>query len=109
MLNNECFQMHADGIHPVVDEFSFLFGTGGEKLTVGETTEGDAITLCTAGGFGMAITIGYNFFHKVDLDLSAGYQMNWNRPECNNLDGYFSRVPLFATAKNWIPNKKNAS
>jgi len=86
---------------------SFSFGTGGDKLIIGETTEGDDITLCTGGGIGMAITLGYNFFSKVDLDLTAGYQLNWNRPECDNMDGYFSRLPLLATAKYWIPTKNN--
>jgi hypothetical protein len=87
---------------------SFSFGTGGEKLKLGETTEGDAVTLRTAGGYGMAITLGYNFFSKVDFDLTAGYQLNWIRPECDNLDGYFSRVPLLVTLKYWIPTKNNA-
>ncbi len=87
---------------------SFYFGTGGDKLKVGETTEGDDITLRTAGGFGMAITLGYNFYSKVDVDLTAGYQLNWIRPECDNLDGSFSRVPLLVTLKYWIPTKNNA-
>lgn len=87
---------------------SFSFGTGGEKLKVGETTEDEDITLRTAGGFGIAITLGYNFFSKVDLDLTAGYQVNWEQPDCDNLDGYFSRVPLLVTTKYWIPTKNNA-
>jgi hypothetical protein len=87
---------------------TFAFGTGGDKLSVGETSDGEEITVCTGGGFGMAITLGYNFFSRVDLDLSAGYQVNWNRPECDNGNFNFSRVPLLATAKVWIPTGKQA-
>jgi hypothetical protein len=86
---------------------SFSFGTGGEKLEVGETTEGEDVTLRTGGGYGVAITLGYNFFSKVDMDLTAGYQVNWERPECDNMDGYFSRAPLLVTLKYWIPAKNN--
>ncbi len=88
--------------------FSCAFGSGGEKQIVGETTEGDEICIRTGGGIGVAITLGYNFFNKVDLDLSAGYQLNSLKPQCDNLDGYFSRVPLLITAKYWIPTKNNA-
>jgi hypothetical protein len=87
---------------------SFSFGTGGDKLEVGETSEGETICLRTGGGTGMAITLGYTFFSRVDIDLTAGYQLNWIRPECDNLDGYFSRVPLLVTLKYCIPTKYNA-
>lgn len=80
---------------------------GGEKIEVGETTKGETITLRTAGGFGPQLLLGYNFYSKVDIDLTAGFQSNTLSHNVVNMKGSFHRSPLLVTLKYWIPIKKN--
>lgn len=89
-------------------EGSFSYGGGTKKIELGKTTDGKTISLSPGGGAGVAITLGYNFYSKLYIDLTAGFQFSRLSPNVENADGSFDRSPLLATLKYRIPVVTNA-
>jgi hypothetical protein len=84
-------------------EPSFFIGIGTDSIDVGITTTGETVSISGGGGVGGAITLGYGFYTKLDIDLTFGYQHSGLSKDVENADGSFNRTLLLGTLKYKIP------
>ncbi|MGA1840607.1 MAG: hypothetical protein ACMUIU_08275 [bacterium] len=84
-------------------EPSFFVGIGTDKIDVGITTTGENVSISGGGGVGGALTLGYGFYEKLDIDLTFGYQHSGLSKDVDNADGSFDRTFLLGTLKYKIP------
>jgi hypothetical protein len=78
---------------------SVYFGLGIDDLTVGETTEGDDITISGGGGLGGHIAAIYAITTAIESSIGIGYEFSSLTPNVKNADGIFPRVLIDATVK----------
>lgn len=81
-------------------------GVGFDSVHVGDTVDGDDITLSGGGGFGLTLGIGYGLSREYDLDFDLGGQISVITPEVSNADGSFTRSFLLATVKKKLPTSE---
>lgn len=79
------------------------FGGGFDSVHVGDTLDGDKITLSGGGGFALTLGFGYGLSSDLDLDFDLGGQISTITPEVSNADGSFSRSFLLATIRKKFP------
>jgi len=82
-------------------------GFGLDSITVGETSNGDAVKISGGGGFGGGATLGYGLSRSFDIDATFGAQVSGLMPAVENATGTFGRTFLLATVKYKIPFREN--
>ncbi|RKY36115.1 MAG: hypothetical protein DRP78_04470 [Candidatus Omnitrophota bacterium] len=81
----------------------FFCGFGFDDIDLGETIDGDTVTLSAGGGYGFGASIGYGINRDFDFDFTVGWQQSSLSPDVNNAEGIFERNIFLATLKYKVP------
>ena len=79
------------------------FGFSGEKLDIGQTTDGDTVHMNAGGGPMGGIVISYGFLPHTELGLDAAYQRSGLSQSVENASGSFSKTIVRSFLKFKLP------